>query len=457
MSKQMLRRCTIVVIFLVVISIAIPANFFISQSYLWVVRVDVQFTTVLRRQPWGENQVAVNPNKTIFIDEPLGHVQVKSKETTVDAPLRHVQVKSKATSTRSSSCFISSHGKDGIGHQMEAKVSCLATAVVLNLTYVHQPVQQLEHGVNPEHMEDLFGFSLAVPHLSEFAVLYNSSTMQLRRRKPLPFIGRCHESSWFDSYNETCAADAEKNKKIRPVYTHDNCWDFFWCQESELPVIWWQTVVPVLRDTFLRGLLLQHSMPLTKRNPGKILVVMHLRMGDAGKRKSDEAWSRLVLQNLWEAACSNVDGLQIIIHSDGVRDTLLDMLGMNDDSSEMSDSVTIYGRGDENATLESALYDMVTADILVSADSSLSHIAGMLRTREHGPVTHPETRERARMGALLGWNMIRTSHDGHLEVCTAVPQEGASVCGKWEPTEKDFWSNLVRRERETHLRSTPTE
>jgi hypothetical protein len=446
MSTPMLRRCTICVIFLVVlvlISIAIPADFFIF----------------VLRQPFGQIQVAVNSNETTTIGEPLGHVQVKStetnvdeplgqvtvksKETTVDEPLPQAQVKSKAVPTQSSSCFISSHGQDGIGHQMEAKVSCLATAVVLNLTYVHQPVQQLDHGVNPERMEDLFGFSLAVPSLSEFAVLYNSSTMQLRRREPLPYIGRCHESSWFDIYNETCAADVEKHLKIRPVYTHDNCWDFFWCQELALPDRWWQTVVPVLRDTFLRGPLLQNIMPLTKRNPGKILVVMHLRMGDAGKRKSDEAWSRLVLQNLWDAASSNVDGLQIIIHSDGVRETLRDMLGIINDSSEMNDSVTIYGRGDENATVESALYDMVTADILVSADSSLSHIAGMLRTREHGPVIHPETGYRARMGALLGWNMVRRSNDGHLEVCTAVPQKGASVCGKWEPTEKDFWSNLV--------------
>jgi len=39
------------------------------------------------------------------------------------------------------------------------------------------------------------------------------------------------------------------------------------------------------------------------------------------------------------------------------------------------------GRDDAEATIERAMYDMVTADILVASDSSLSHVAALLRER----------------------------------------------------------------------------
>jgi hypothetical protein len=35
-------------------------------------------------------------------------------------------------------CFISSYSNDGIGHQMEVKISCLATALILCSSEVKQ-------------------------------------------------------------------------------------------------------------------------------------------------------------------------------------------------------------------------------------------------------------------------------------------------------------------------------
>jgi hypothetical protein len=84
-----------------------------------------------------------------------------------------------------------------------------------------------------------------------------------------------------------------KDSKVAiPVYTSDNCWDYFWGSLDSFPAQWWETILPALRNSFLRGLSGHKS---TDKHDGKLLVVMHMRMGDAGKRKADKEWCKLVL------------------------------------------------------------------------------------------------------------------------------------------------------------------
>jgi hypothetical protein len=358
--------------------------------------------------------------------------------------LKHVEVKSKEGTA--SGCHISSYGEDGIGHQMDAKISCLITASALNWTYVHQPMRRADHGADAVAMENLFGVSQALPLLSN-AVLYDSSTMQLTTRAPLPdHVGHCAEKSWFDNYRQTCDEDAtHKDSRVAvPVYSSDNCWDYFYCRLDSFLAQRWETILPPLRDSFLRGLSGHKSA--VKHND-KLLIAMHMRMGDAGDRSADKEWCKLVLRNLLNAASLNGERVQVNVHSDATHKVVNDLLDLDD--TPMKDSVTIYAKDDENASLEGLLYDMVTADILVSSDSALSRVSAMLRTREQGSVIHPAGTIFPRV-ILLGWNLLRKTKTGDLwtlEACSEVSEvlESGKACAKWDAVEKSFWSNLVQK------------
>jgi hypothetical protein len=119
---------------------------------------------------------------------------------------------------------------------MEAKMTCLITASALILTYVHQPVREVEHGIDAVAMENLFGVSHVLPLLSN-TVLCNESRMPLTKRMPLPWVRCCHKQSWFDTYHQTYDKDAaNKDSEVAvPVYTNDNCWDYFWCHLDSFP------------------------------------------------------------------------------------------------------------------------------------------------------------------------------------------------------------------------------
>jgi hypothetical protein len=389
----------------------LASNAILSSSSSLVKQVEVannnsQLASDIRFQ---QNNISTGESTT---DSPSSSPTLASNATlsSSSSPLKQVEVNSKEVTK--SGCHISSYGKDGVGHQMEAKISCLVTASALNWTYVHQPMREAEHGTDSVAMENLFGVSQALPFLPN-AVLYDNSTMRLTDRKQR---GRCKKNTWFDTFNQTsCDEDAtNKDSKVAiPVYSSDNCWDYFWCNLDSFPSQWWETMLPALRDSFLRGLSGHKS---TDNHDGKLLVVMHMRMGDARKRKADKEWCKLVLRNLLDAASLNDEQVQVNVHSDATHKVVNDMLELDD--IPMKDSVTIYARDDKNASLEGVLYDMMTADILVSSDSSLSHVPAILRTREQGGVIHPDVTNRSRM-VSLGWNMLRKIKTGDLWILEA--------------------------------------
>lgn len=362
-----------------------------------------------------------------------------------------------------SSCAISTHGVDGIGHQMEAKLSAMATAAMLNLTYVHQPVTRLQHHTDPAAMEQLFGLSVSVPILSRTGIIstniFQPDTMKIRSREPLPVVGRCTERSWFDNYREHCDNKNDDDGLKQIVWSADNAWDYFWCHVDQLPAAWFDTVVPVLRDTILQGLSDSVDHDGNSHNAKQtLLIVMHMRLGDAGGRQSDGKWCSAVLQNLLQASTSQNDtnAVQVIVHSDAPRETIENMLRpvlgtFNAITTLSAANLTIHGQNDDGASLERVLHDLLTADIMVAAESSLSNVAALLRPKS-SVVIHPESIERSGMAAL-GWYMMRIKppkwicRSMPLQVCVTSTIKNGKSCAQWKNADEGFWLDLLVRAR----------
>lgn len=340
------------------------------------------------------------------------------------------------TKPTTSNCLISSYGKDGIGHQIEAKLSCIITAISLNLTYIHQPVDKLDHGENPDKMESLFGFSRSIDRLAHFTAHFNSNIMETKLRTPLPYIGNCDKPSWFDNYLNFCRIENKKIKKKNTVFTNDNCWDHFWCQNETLPFQWWNTTLPTLHQNFFHKEL--PAQPYMNSN--HVSVAVHMRLGDSGDRRSNGGWVNLVLNNLWDTATINNVKLTISIFSDGKISEVKKLLQVDHTNQHLP--LNIYGQ-DATKSLEQSLQEMVTSDIFISSDSSLSHSVCFLKT-PNSIIIHPESLVRSRM-VLFGWKVLRMPKDtnGTMELCVEPNQFSDNKDGKWKSTDRNFWSSVV--------------
>ena len=165
---------------------------------------------------------------------------------------------------------------------------------------------------------------------------------------------------------------------------------------------------------------------------------MELRARLREGRKSNGLWCKLVLQNLMKVAKSaGHGGVNIVIHADAGSWKVQWML-RSLDTSQMK----IYGRNSKGATLEQALHDMITAEVFVAAESSLSNVAALLRGRNKGAIIHPEDTSRSGM-VMLGWNMIRNTKEDKLEVCLKATTKSESRCEEWVKADESFWSNLL--------------
>jgi len=71
-------------------------------------------------------------------------------------------------------CMISSQGGDGMGHQLESKLSCIAVARFLGMEYIHNPLLGNAHGLNSTKMEDFLNLGMPYRH-------FNRST---KRKEP---------------------------------------------------------------------------------------------------------------------------------------------------------------------------------------------------------------------------------------------------------------------------------
>jgi hypothetical protein len=388
--------------------------------------------------------------------------------TAHDSPVSKVPV----ASPTKKNCFISSYSNDGIGHQMEAKISCLATALILNSrevtqgrwTYIHQPVNELQHGQDPSVMEELFGFSKI---LTEF---YDPETMELSTRELLTWPPQ--PDDMIQVFNGLCPGNNEATEKAM-VFNADNCWDFLYCRNHPLPDEWYTRVVPIIRTTILQGAsyvqqgngdsqqndrFFPHK---TNRMPGRCFIVMHIRLGDAEERKMSGDWIHAMWRNLLTAQellnqqnSTPFLSYQLAIHSDGTRDTVLDMLKFSEETviymEDYDDAtrvitddkaktiVSLYCRNEERATLMTTVYDMLTADIFITSDSSLSHAGSLLRNVTlDGPTIHPPNTGgefREQLGTILGWYFLKKSETDTTMMLWSNHE--------WNAVVSSFWSNL---------------
>lgn len=126
------------------------------------------------------------------------------------------------------SCLITASGTDGVGHRMEAAITCIAVAAEQNMTYTHTPLAAIEHGEHAAVMERFFGFSKHYPTVDELGLaamkvtagatssqgVAGTGTGAAARaraapvaRNPLPRIGRCREPRWYGTGAKACRQD----------------------------------------------------------------------------------------------------------------------------------------------------------------------------------------------------------------------------------------------------------
>lgn len=268
-------------------------------------------------------------------------------------------------SSANGDCFISSAGRDGIGHQMEAKLTCIATARALNLSYVHIPLFDMEHvaDVNSAvgELEEFFGLSSKYPH---------GETLPRSPRKPLPWVDHCNSRSWFDNYHTRCAEGAGS------VFVADNCWDFFWCHTKLMRRIWLEEVWPVVKDAYDST-----PKPNLLWEGGELRVVAHIRQTDGFHVKMD--YYRRSFEALGRSDA------QLFVHSDGELSPR--------DLAQLPSNVVVYS---PNTNLRYVIHQMVQADVFIAACSSLSNVVALLR----GPARTIAPNFRA-SAADLGWTV----------------------------------------------------
>jgi hypothetical protein len=73
-------------------------------------------------------------------------------------------------------CLLSCSGRDGIGHQIEAKLSCIAVAIQLGFEYINFPIVQTEHNTNANHLDTFFNLGYCFRK-------FDPTTMKTAQRK----------------------------------------------------------------------------------------------------------------------------------------------------------------------------------------------------------------------------------------------------------------------------------
>ena len=258
----------------------------------------------------------------------LSILRARTKGPVLDGVESHAPKEDAVELNDFSRCMISSQGVDGIGHQTEAKFSCIASAIFLNMTYIHIPFNKsVGHGIKEKELlrlEDFLG-------LSNFFPVFNSENMTIGPREPLPDVYKCQERNWFEnSIHKDCTSDTT-------VYTGDNCWDHFWCHITDHIDEWNHQVKPLLRRAYF-------SSPkpiLPEFDVADINIAVHVRRGDSPV----EFWIPLqdiglILAKIWlmQPLAPN-RSVHFHVHTDDIypgdiREGLFQLFHFDDDDDE---------------------------------------------------------------------------------------------------------------------------
>lgn len=141
-------------------------------------------------------------------------------------------------------CRLACRGRDSFGHQLEAKLSCVATAALIGAEYIDIPFVRLRDW--EPGLEDVVRFSEAFPIKPQGTTTHSrrpgSSTWWPVATGPLHEV--CLRADMADSWfsrvarrNYTCCREH--------IYVGNNCFDAFHCH-SAWPALW-QAVAPMMR------------------------------------------------------------------------------------------------------------------------------------------------------------------------------------------------------------------
>eukprot|EP01041_Mallomonas_annulata_P010310 gene10310-21512_t len=160
-----------------------------------------------------------------------------------------------------SDCLITQEGKDGLGHQLEGKLSCLLLADLLpKLKYYHTPFKQFEHiSVTPHVVEQFFNLGHGTP--------VNSGQS-----------ARCIKGKDADHFLNNINRGIERCTNEQGVQSVDNCWDVVYKQPHASKII----------DSNARKKMHQNYLLTSKPSTGfpsdRKNVFVHIRRGDSLNR-----------------------------------------------------------------------------------------------------------------------------------------------------------------------------
>ena len=304
------------------------------------------------------------------------------------------------------SCHIGQISFDGFGHQLESKMMCIAAAMHLGLRYVHVPFQGKAHGESAEEPENLMGFSLAYPS-------FNRSSMHHVRRKPSsaatwPFARPCRYCLNRANLTSTCASThytpswlrkVETNASFRqavccadsrgrtPVFTADNCYDFFSCH-VDWPQLWLQRARPAIRQLYsavMKPSESWHTHALQQAWGAKVAI--HVRLGDVAERALPVGYYARAVRALRVELLHTVPvgggacGAPFFrVQSNGRLEdvALMSREGLN--GSDVVFDLSRYSNvaAEDRTSLSVAYHRLVSADALVMSRSALSMAAALI-------------------------------------------------------------------------------
>ena len=288
-------------------------------------------------------------------------------------------------------CLITQTGRDGIGHQTEGKLSCMAMASFLGLEYIHKPFYTMKHVRDPAKMaayfEEFFGFG------TQFRLLNVTGGRMREFRRRVPWVGHCNEDGWL-RYVELGRLKCKKDDYR--VESSDNCWDRMYCH-GYMESGHFYTLVPSLHAAYF-------SSPKPDPNWTEGFseqtwgpkVAVHIRQAD----------SVYHLKVGWYAA--QIDKLRQRFQSQDpihpplfrVQTDAADPKKLLQSAPELKASDIVID-GKKTTPLELAIHRMIVADAFIMSRSSLS--MSMALIGNHSTIILPDCYERT---SLPHWTRV---------------------------------------------------
>lgn len=238
-------------------------------------------------------------------------------------------------------CYITYAGSgDGVGSQIHSILSILLFAKKFNLTYVHTPVKNIEH-----YKGDRVEWSL---RWEEFFSLGNNEI-------PIKALESSDVKRVFVKFPFLL------NKKSDKLYMVSNCHSYTDTCPADFSLI-----IDDLRKKYNIK-----NASSSRINPAQLQLCVHIRRGDVDAVNINSfrySSNRYILKNLVKILefynRQNID-CKVYIYSQGEEKDFLEFKELN---------ATFCLNEDEFTTFD----NLVNADILVTAKSSFSYVAGLL-------------------------------------------------------------------------------